>query len=110
MLGKTITIAARRDSHAQETAWHPQGDAAWRQLWQVSGGETRGAAHQADAGQKNEGVGEHVRVEVYRGSAACDCGDAISTPYEECPVAEPSFRRIIDRVRERPVVRSDRLT
>jgi hypothetical protein len=30
--------------------------------------------------QKNEGVGEHVRVEVHRGEAACDCGDAISTP------------------------------
>lgn len=41
-----------------------------------------GAARQAGAGQKNEGVGEHVRVEIYRGNAASDCGDAISTPYE----------------------------
>ena len=46
------------------------------------------------AGKKNEGVGEHVRVEVHRGSAASDCGDLISTPYEECLVAEPSFRRM----------------
>lgn len=44
--------------------------------------------------QKNEGVGEHVRAEVHRGNAASDCGDAISTPYEECFVAEPSFRRM----------------
>lgn len=78
---------------------------------QVSGTETPGAANRAKApGKKNEGVGEHVRVEAHRGSAASDCGDAISTPYEECLVAEPFFRRIIGRVRERPVVRSDRLT
>ena len=61
-------------------------------------------------GQKNEGVGEPVRVEVRRGNAAGDCGDAISTPYEECSVAEPLFCRIARRARIAAPSRSGRLT
>ena len=55
---------------------------------------TGGAASTTRSPAKNEGVGEHVRVEVHRGRAASDCGDAISTPYEECLVTEPSFCRM----------------
>jgi len=58
-------------------------------MWEQGARQTRQGRR-----QKNEGVGEHVRVEVHRGRAASDCGDAISTPYEECLVAEPFFRRM----------------